>query len=54
MANPLFTTTTINIEKKVLDRLKKMSKKSAANGLQQSVSELIRAAVKQYLDGGAK
>ena len=54
MSNPLFTTTTINIEKKVLARLKKMSQKSASNGLQQSVSKLIRLAVKQYLAGGVK
>lgn len=53
MKSTYLTTTTISIEKKVLARLKKMSQKSSANGNgpHQSVSELVRAAVKQYLEG---
>lgn len=55
MASKLYTTTAISIEKKTLERLRMISKKSSAKGdaPHRGVSEIVREAIDAYLKAGA-
>lgn len=51
-----FAATTVSLEKKTLERLKRISAKSSSRGdaPHRSVSDLVREAVREYLERGAK